>query len=358
MSAARAPAGLYLHHAPAPAALDRRPPAWMRRLVRTGRARWLPPGAAEDAPPTEAPGDARAVILSNPAYTPDLAALVETARARGTRIVGAYESADFDLGLWADGRLRGHPDATQGALLRHVRDLARAVALCDAFLVTGPAMAARLAARAPGTTCLALPLVPEAAGRPPLPGLRPGWAPPPGARRIVVEATDATDRTALLPQAARLALAAERTGARLVIGADVILPDALRDHPALDIVPAGRPLPMAPGTVAVWPSDGAADWTAARSGAAMARALVAGATGWGAVPEQIAASAAPAHRCVPLRDDWGEDLHEIFTAPLRQDWPRRIRDEYRWRQSLSPARQDAALAGMLAQILPADGAPR
>lgn len=324
--------GLWLHHAPVPGAAAHAAPAWMDALATSGAR--ISAGDLPQAPPD----DARWLVVSNPVFTPELGQLARAMRDRGGGIAGAYETPDFDLGLWATGPLRGHPLAPQGDLLRHVRDLARSIALCDVLLATGPSMAARLGTRNPAARVLTLP---------PMSRAETAAAPVARRRRIIFAAQTPSDRVLLRGHETLLARAAELFGAELLVSEDAFLPEGLRDLPQLAALPDGADPGFGADDVLFVPPTGDGAWQRMLSGDRHLPALRAGAALWGAIPEQV--SLAPSHRLLPLRVHWERDLRHHFTPGWRR--AAQAAAERRWRRASAPEAMRAALVSALEPLM-------
>ncbi|WP_417725749.1 hypothetical protein [Salipiger sp.] len=312
------------------------PPDWVAALA----AR---PGVTLATGPLPAlPEAAGAAVLCNPVFCEELTALVRAARARGVAVTGAWDSPDFDLSLWAHGPMRFHPVAGQEALLSHIRALARALALCDRLLVTGPGMAGRLARRLPAVPRLALPF-----GLPaPLP--RPAAAVP---RRAAFLAAAPALRTALLPRFDSLLAALESLDAELAVCPDTLLPDSAAGHPRL----LRRPVPPGPGAaraffsgagVALFPASGAGYWQRELPADTALAALAAGAACCGALPDQLLSDPPPGAVLVPASGDWQEPLARAFAPPAPLPALQQLR-RWRWQRRHRPERVAARLHAAL-----------
>ncbi|ETX13479.1 hypothetical protein OCH239_10205 [Roseivivax halodurans JCM 10272] len=301
-------------------------------------------------PPVVLPSSARWLVLSNPVFSPLLARLGDELRRRGGGIAAAFETPDFDLGLWSESPLRAHPALPQEYLATRVRHFARSIALCDAFLVTGPAMAARLKARNPAALSLTLPFALDPAHAP----IEVPWRPVPP-RRILFEVTAPPDRAALRRHEPLLAQAAEVLKVPMEISEAAFLTPAFRDHPRLTL---SRIAPsLGPGDIVFYPPSGDGAWQIMQSGAPLSRALAAGATCWGAIPEQVRVSPAPPHRL--MQPDHFKTWTPNCTAASEGGPTAALTHEHEraWLQACRPGAAEARLVNALAPLLAEGSGP-
>lgn len=258
-----------------------------------------------------------AVILSNPRFSPALTAAVLRARALKIPVIGSFETVDFDISLWSLAPQAHDPLTLLDRSQRQMRDMARAIALCDGFLVSGAGMAARLDARAPGVPCAVLPLCapapPEAAQGVPVP--------PEGT--LVYLAHDAPGTMALIPHDTGLAEALAATGIHLWVGYDVELPPRLGALPAVARAPGPTDAATAYAAggyalrVGRVDAQGAAPWQAGALPQIETAALRAGALVLGMVPDALWPDSLPGplHPWVSrFGPNWTETLQRAIAA--------------------------------------------
>lgn len=358
---------LFLTYAPPPGAAGATLPPWIQALVTEGdrlvRAAEpevggpapaapvdpVPPAAGDISDPL--PETTGAVLLCNPVFGPELIALVRAARARGVPVTGLWESSDFDLSLWGDGPLRGHPLAGQDDMLIHIRTLARALALCDRALITGPGMGGRLARRLPGLVQQPLPFAAPGPLRRP-----PAKAGPPCAAFL---ASTPALRTALLPHLDLLLAALASADAELRVCADTILPPEAKDHPRI------HRLPAAPGPagamafyrgadLALFPPIGGGYWQREQQADPVLAALCAGVACWGTLPEQLLVDPPRGARLSSAPPDWTELPPESLGASLASAMAPLPRltlldhlQRWRWQRRHDPRRVARALRAMV-----------